>query len=94
MISIRYKEPHEDVSRLIEAKTYVSSYTETPSQTFRFASSVVEFGLILRDSRFKGDANFDQVISRATQALGQDTYGYREEFLELVEIAKEISFRD
>jgi len=94
MISIRYKDPEAENSKLIEAKTFVSAYTETPSETFIFASSVVEFGLLLRNSEYKQDANYNHVIERAETALGEDVYGYRAEFIELVETARAISLRD
>ena len=94
IISVRYKEPHEEVSRLIETKTYVSDFTLTPSLNFRFASSVVEFGLLLRDSSYKGNASYDQVISRAMIAVGTDPYGYRSEFIELVRLAQDYSLED
>ena len=94
MISIRYKDPEAETSKLIEDKTYIASYTETPSETFIFASSVVEFGLLLRNSEYKHDANYDHVIERASTVLGEDMYGYRAEFIELVETARAISLRD
>lgn len=94
MISIRYKDPEGETSKLIESKTYMTSYTENPSETFVFASSVVEFGLLLRDSEYKHDASYDHVIERAELALGVDEFGYRTEFIELVETASAISLRD
>lgn len=90
-VSIRYKHPEEDTSLLIEAYARVEHYTETPSESFRFASSLVEFGLLLRDSKYKYDANFDDLLDRAEGALGDDVNGYREEFLSLVAIAKGLS---
>jgi len=60
------------------------------SENFRFASAVVEFGLLLRDSQFKGSASFATVTTRAKGALGQDNEGYRAEFLELVGKAEKL----
>ena len=90
-VSIRYKHPEEDTSLLIEDYALVEHFTETPSESFRFASSLVEFGLLLRDSKYKYDANFDDLLDRAEGALGDDVNGYREEFLSLVAIAKGLS---
>ncbi len=89
-IQIRYKHPEEDTSQLIEDVTLVSSYTLETSESFKFASSVVEFGLILRDSKYKGNSSIENLLARAEDALGLDPNGYREEFIELVEIAKEL----
>jgi Ca-activated chloride channel family protein len=86
-VKFRYKKPNEDVSKLIEAsvvKGEVKSLEKT-STNFRFAAAVAEFGLLLRDSEFKAQANYEQVTSLAANALGKDTEGYRREFLKLVE---------
>lgn len=58
------------------------------SEDFRFASSVAEFGMILRDSKFKGKANFKNILTAARESKGIDTDGYRAEFIKLVETAE------
>jgi Ca-activated chloride channel homolog len=93
-VSIRYKDPIEDTSLLIQRHAYRSDYTENSSESFRFASSVVEFGLLLRDSDYQYDSSFSQIISRAADALGEDQHGYREEFISLVELAQTIKQLD
>ncbi|MCF7931219.1 MAG: von Willebrand factor type A domain-containing protein [Acholeplasmataceae bacterium] len=90
-ISIRFKSPEDETSVLIQRFAYVSDFTVTPSETFRFASSVVEFGLILRNSEYKADANYANVLERASEALGDDEFGYRQEFLELVQKAQHLN---
>jgi Ca-activated chloride channel family protein len=92
-LAIRYKNPNSDISELIEYQTYESDYSLETSETFNFASAVVEFGLLLRDSAYKYEASFDQVISRANANLGNDAYGYRDEFVELVELAERLMSR-
>ncbi len=85
-IKFRYKKPNEEVSKLI---THVlndkSKKLEETSSNFRFSAAVAEFGLLLRDSEFKGKANYNQVISLAKGAKGEDSEGYRAEFIRLVE---------
>jgi Ca-activated chloride channel family protein len=85
-IKFRYKKTSEDTSKLI---THVlkdkSKKLEETSDNFRFSASVAEFGLLLRDSEFKGNANYNQVISLAKGAKGNDSEGYRAEFIRLVE---------
>ncbi len=93
-IAIRYKHPDEGTSMLIEEQLLATAFTLNPSETFRFASSVVEFGLLLRDSAYKQSANFDQIIERATASLGEDERGYRAEFIELVRHAKVLFQQD
>ncbi|SFF44745.1 vWA domain-containing protein [Thermoflexibacter ruber] len=85
-IKFRYKKPSEDTSQLM---THVlkdkSKKLEETSDNFRFSASVAEFGLLLRDSEFKGNANYNQIISLAKGAKGNDSEGYRAEFIQLVE---------
>lgn len=87
-VKFRYKEPNGSVSQLIE--TTVSATSKNPSEDFAFIQSVVEFGLILRESKYAGTANLEAVLSRALAAKGEDPFGYRGEFILLVEKAKKI----
>jgi Ca-activated chloride channel family protein len=58
------------------------------SDNFRFSAAVAEFGMLLRNSAFKGDATYEQVRELARSAMGEDETGYRLEFLQLVETAE------
>jgi Ca-activated chloride channel family protein len=58
------------------------------SRDFNWAAAVAAFGMILRDSQFRGQANFDMVLELAQGALGEDKVGRRKEFIELVKTAK------
>ncbi len=88
-IKFRYKEPKENESKLI---TKVMGDTRTnlsaASENCRFASAVAGFGLLLRDSKYKGNINYASIISLAKAAKGQDDDGYRAEFIRLVETAQ------
>jgi Ca-activated chloride channel family protein len=91
-IKIRYKEPDGDKSSLItRALQQEITPLEKTSNNFRFASSVAEFGLLLRNSEYKGEASFISVLKRAQSALAEDKYGYRNEFIRLVKIAQDIN---
>jgi Ca-activated chloride channel homolog len=84
-IKIRYKAPQGNRSVLIERP--VSAEVRTPSQTseaFRFSAAVASFGMLLRDSEFKGNANYDRVRFLAQGAVGEDPNGHRSEFMQLV----------
>ena len=88
-VKIRYKQPDSDKSVQLEEvvkDTHVA--LEKTSENFRFSSAVAEFGLLLRNSEFKGSANYEQVLNLAKNAFGKDSEGYRAEFLKLVKTAK------
>ena len=54
----------------------------------KFAAAVAEFGMILRDSEYKGNGSLQQVLEWATQGKGADVNGYRADFIELVRKAR------
>src|SRR5438876_1609157 len=54
----------------------------------KFAAAVAEFGMILRDSDYKGNGSLQQVIEWAQQGMGADVNGYRADFIELVRKAQ------
>lgn len=85
-VKLRYKAPDEDISKKLELPL-VDNKGNNVSSDFRFAAAVAMFGQLLRDSDFKGDATYAQVIAMAKTALDNDEKGYRREFLRLVETA-------
>jgi Ca-activated chloride channel homolog len=91
-VKLRYKEPNGAVSKLIEQtlKDDGRNITQT-SNDFRWAVAVAAYGLILRESAYKGTATLEQVVSLAKTAVGADKEGYRREFIDLVTKAANIS---
>ncbi len=87
IVKLRYKASDKDVSRKMELP-FVDNKGDSVSSDFRFASAVAMFGQLLRDSDFKGIADYDKVIKLAKQGLNNDERGYRREFIRLVEAAK------
>jgi Ca-activated chloride channel homolog len=88
-VKLRYKKPNETVSQLITQSVMDKPVKlENASANFRFATAVAAFGMVLRDSEYKGTANFEEVLRLANQAKGEDKEGYRAEFIRLVESCK------
>ncbi|TCC93458.1 DUF3520 domain-containing protein [Pedobacter frigiditerrae] len=84
-IKLRYKEPDGNTSKLIQ-ETVIDNIVKkniTMSSNFNFSAAVAEFGMLLRQSDFKQQSNFEQVIQLAEGSLGKDKDGYRSEFLRL-----------
>ncbi|MBP7162730.1 MAG: VWA domain-containing protein [Candidatus Omnitrophica bacterium] len=92
-VKLRYKEPDGNTSRLIQQAISTDEVAAVPEGDFQFAAAVAEFGLLLRDSRYKGQASYQQVLQQGREALGQDPYGYRQEFLDLVRQAEQLDRR-
>ena len=90
-VKLRYKEPDSSQSKLLsQGLIDRESSIENASENLRFATSVAEFGLLLRDSRYKGTASFRNVTTLAEGALGNDLRGYRNDFLALVSKAQRL----
>jgi Ca-activated chloride channel homolog len=83
-VKLRYKKPDEDVSKLITKEVVDDKSLASASDNFRFSAAVAEFGLLLRNSEYKENSSYQQVISLAKSAKGKDANGYRSEFINLV----------
>ena len=92
-VKLRYKDPDGETSKLIQQTVKAEDVSAEPAGDFQFASVVAEFGLILRDSKFKGNASYEHVAKGAAVSKGKDTYGYREEFIELIGKAQALDTR-
>ena len=90
-MKIRYKLPDSDTSKLIETSitkaSEASSVAQAPRSS-RFAAAVAAFGQILRGGRHTSSFSYDDVVTLAQSARGEDRFGYRAEFINLVRLAK------
>jgi Ca-activated chloride channel family protein len=94
-IKLRYKQPDGQESRLIEqVVTDRRPQQAEASRDVNFATAVAAFGMLLRESPYRGDATYQKVLSLAEQGLASDPNGYRSEFVQLVRQAREISGRE
>ncbi|MCR9170902.1 MAG: VWA domain-containing protein [bacterium] len=92
VLKFRYKQPQGSTSQLIT--TSISDVGSICSTDMRFITAVVEFGLLLRNSEFKGTANFERILKNARLGLGRDPYGYRSEFIQLVQKTQRLKSAD
>ena len=90
-LRMRYKHPDTDAVREIEFPLGKDGLQSAGSQDFRFAAAVAAFGLLLRDSEFKGSATWANVKEWASAAIGDDRKGYRRDFLELLGQAERLA---
>ncbi|MDH5383978.1 MAG: von Willebrand factor type A domain-containing protein [Candidatus Aminicenantes bacterium] len=85
-LKLRYKKPDGNKSKLIvhplKDRNIVLAKT---SDNFKFSSAVAAFGMLLRDSEFKGTTTYESVLNLARNGKGKDFFGYRSEFIQLVE---------
>jgi Ca-activated chloride channel homolog len=84
-LKIRYKLPDSTRSRLIE--TPIRANAGVPGalrQDVRFSTAVAGFAQLLRGGRYTGSLTFEDVLREAQASRGEDPYGYRAEFVQLV----------
>jgi Ca-activated chloride channel family protein len=91
-VKLRYKEPEGETSARIERPLIdAGAGLADMSEDFQFASAVAAFGMILRDSPYKGQATYAGVLDLATAGLENDERGHRAEFIALVEKARALA---
>ncbi len=88
-VKLRYKRPDEATSQVIQKNVIDQRQAiETTSNDFKFSAAVAEYGMLLTNSKFKGDSTFDNVLQLARASKGNDDEGYRAEFIRLVEMTQ------
>lgn len=89
-LKLRYKQPNEEQSKLIELP--VTDALEKPvaevQSEARFSVAVAAFGQMLKGEQYVQGYSYDDVLNLAQSARGEDPFGYRAEFLNLVRLAK------
>jgi Ca-activated chloride channel family protein len=90
-IKLRYKEPKGKTSKLL---SYTGKDLGIPfasaSQNLRFSAAVSSFAMLLRESQYAGQSNFNDIIEWAKNAKGEDDNGERAEFIRLAETAQSL----
>ena len=90
-VKLRYKASAGARSAMI-ARSIMDEATaiERASENVRFAAAVAEFGMLLRDSKSRGRSSFENCLALARESRGNDSEGYRAEFIALVEKTAEL----
>ena len=93
-LRLRYKSPDGDVSKLMEMplhKRDIKTSLAQASTEFRFATAVAAFGQQLRGGKFIGNMGYDEIAKLANESRGEDSFGYRGEFLRLINLAQSLA---
>jgi len=93
-LRIRYKQPEEARSQLIETallRADVLPSTADASVDFRFAAAVAAFGQKLRGGVYLEQWNWNDIAELAKGARGDDAFGYRGEFMQLISLAETLA---
>ncbi len=85
-LKIRYKLPNEEKSTLLE--TAINVKQTTPSSDAQFSIAVAGFAQLLNGDTNTGALSMEDVAKMAKANKGADDFGYRTEFIQLVEMAE------
>jgi Ca-activated chloride channel family protein len=88
MLRVRYQRPEGGKSLLIERP--IANQVATASEDLRFAAAVAAFSQQLKDSRYTGDFSLKDTEALARGARGDDRFGLRNEFVQLVALAQSL----
>ncbi|PIR37219.1 MAG: hypothetical protein COV35_10695 [Alphaproteobacteria bacterium CG11_big_fil_rev_8_21_14_0_20_39_49] len=93
-LKMRYKLPNQDSSTLVQipvTKDMEFQSIDNTSTEVRFATAVAAFGQKIRNETFIGSLTYDDIINLATGSTGEDKFGRRSEFINLVRLAKSLN---
>lgn len=81
----RYKKPNENQSRLLTHEINMApDDINNATENMRFVAAIAGFGLLMKQSEYKGTTSKQLVLELGENAIGFDPFGYRQEFIELV----------
>lgn len=91
-LRVRYKAPGTEQSRLLERPIAAANVTSPgeASEDLRFAAAVAAFAQLLKGGQYSGDFSLSDSASLARAARGDDRFGLRSEFVQLVELAQSL----
>jgi Ca-activated chloride channel family protein len=94
-LRLRYKQPEDQQSELMREFSVQDKGLRfgQASPDFQFAAAVASFGMLLRGSKYAGEATLTAVEEYAVSGLGDDPQGYRAEFVDLIRRARQLSPR-
>jgi Ca-activated chloride channel family protein len=93
LLRLRWKAPGEQSSRLLElplAAGQGALRLEQASEDLRFAAAVAAFAQQLKGGKYLGDFGYPQTLALARASRGEDAFGLRAEFVQLVELAQSL----
>ena len=88
---VRYKRPQGSKSTLITHRTLAPTMDSALSKDWALLSSLAEFGLLLKGSKYKGQASFQSALTLAQSAAFGSSDPARQEYVALVARAAQLT---
>ncbi len=93
-LRLRYKADSQSASQLVEravSRDEVLNNFQQASNNFKFSASVAAFAQQLRGGEHLREFNYDDILQLAKKSRGDDEFGYRGEFIQLVSLAQSLN---
>lgn len=94
-VKVTYKSPNDKTTKEVYKKVWEiedEAEHKEPSSNFKFSAAVAEFGmLLLSSSESQVGSTLAALLQLAKDAIGEDRYGYRAEFIKLVEAYQQMT---
>ena len=93
-LKLRYKQPNATKSKLITqviTRKDIKDNIVNASNNLKFSASVAAFGQLLRGGKYTKQFTYNHVLDLARKSRGNDPFGYRGEFISLVNMAEALS---
>lgn len=91
IVKLRYKQPEADVSSLLEFPLQkTEGKIQSADTDFQWAAAIAQFGMLLRDSKFKGNTTWDGLLEVATSLAQESKDTYRLQAVEMMQAAKQL----
>ena len=87
-VKVRYKQPNSDISQLISQPIFAQELNRSTSKDFQFSAAVAGFTQLLKGAKYTNQWQYQDCIDLAIENKGEDYFGYRAEFIQLVRIAQ------
>jgi Ca-activated chloride channel family protein len=87
---LQYKLPNDSINLTLEESPRVSfvAFEKLP-RSYRFATSVIMFGSLLRKSKFTKDVSWNDIVKIASESFDPASFSQKE-FVQIVQLAKSV----
>jgi Ca-activated chloride channel family protein len=91
LLKLRYKQPGAEQSRLIEQPMMRSQISAKASDRLKMAAALAAYADLLRGGKNSGQFKWNDVKQLAASVSLPDSWGYRAEFMGLIEQASRLT---
>ncbi|MCP4150889.1 MAG: DUF3520 domain-containing protein [bacterium] len=89
-VNVSYRVPLGVDKKIVSSGVPVPRSNDSPSGRFTFSAAVAQFGMLLKNPDGNHEFAFDEILTMAMEAMGEDRYGHRAQFIKILESYQEV----